>query len=535
MNGAGEPHGIHLQRVQPVAQSVLWHPTTPGAGPRRPPSGPYPVFFDQKAVTAVHAHFETAGRQGMMGFLVGDLFECPTSRVRYVVIDSTIRLNQAVYGDKTLVIVSRLWERIQEELRKTEGFLIGWYHSHPPIGVELAPGDVETHLQYFKRPWHVALVLGSEHEGPVAGLYRPAPGDTASTVSLPIYELIEGDEGFADGRKHSVLPWINYVTEDPAVVQEGVPVTPVGPAARGTLQALRPDLRTPTPRPSPAMSPPAPPAPRPSAQPPVGRPPAPSPEPALPAAAGAVPPPAGAPALPARPPGSPATQARPPLAAGRRDSQLRPPHNALSSLPLIAAGGYDVGEVDVRESDPGVMMPRPARPQPPPPARRPSGAKPFAPALAPQRRGGNGALWGLLLLLLAGGGAAAWYFLLRPDVRGAASPAAAAPPPAGSAAGVATTAPPPDTLLHRFDGVADSVSVAVRGYSDRMKLFGASQLDCVGLAQGLVQVEDLWTEYNVGKRLAPPLDASRSTRDQNLYAAVDSVERHFDRSACPRP
>jgi hypothetical protein len=527
MSGVGsgpEPHGIHLQRVQPVAQSVLWHPTSPGAGPRRPPSGPYPVFFDQKAIAAVHAHFEAAGRQGMMGFLVGDLFECPTSRVRYLVIDSTIRLNQAVYGDKTLVIVSRLWERIQEELRKTEGFLIGWYHSHPPSGVELATGDVETHLQYFKRPWHVALVLAAEHEGPVASMYRPAPGDTASTVSLPIYELIEGDEGFADGRKHSVLPWINYVTEDPAVVQEGIPVTPVGPAARGTLQAMRPPAVGSPPRPAP---PPAPPPPPPAARPAA-------PEPAMPAAASAVPPPA-APA-PAPPPRTPATQARPPLGAGRRDSQLRPPHNALSSLPLIAAGGYDVGDVDVRESDPGVMMPRPTRPHPPAPARRATTPKPFAPALAPRRRGGNGALWGMLLLLLAGGFGAAWYFLLRPGAGTAgAPPTAAAPPPAGSAAGVATTAPPADTLLQRFDGVADSVTVAVRGYGDRMKLFGASQLDCAGLAQGLVQVEDLWTEYNVDKRQAPSLDASRSTRDQNLYAAVDSVERHFDRSSCPRP
>ena len=104
--GAGrvsEAPGAHLPQVLPLAESVLWHPTAPGSGPRRPPSGPYPVFFEQKAIAAIHAHYETAGRQGMMGFLVGDLFECPTSHVRYVVIDSTIRLNQAVYGDKTLV------------------------------------------------------------------------------------------------------------------------------------------------------------------------------------------------------------------------------------------------------------------------------------------------------------------------------------------------------------------------------------------------------------------------------------------------
>src|SRR5512144_946690 len=267
---------VHLQRVLPVAQSLLWHPTSPAVGVRRQPSGVYPVFFDQKAIAAVQVHYETAGRQGMMGFLVGDLFECPTSHVRYVVIDSTIRLNQAVYGDKTLVIVSRLWDRIQDELRKTEGHLIGWYHSHPPLGVELAPGDVETHLQYFKRPWHVALVLGTEHEGPVGGLFRPRPGETS--VSMPFYELIESDEGFAGGKKRSILPWINLLTDDPAVVYaeahgESAPLpAAASPVAAGpTLQVVRPPAiksgpvravpetpppgRTPTPPPAPATAP----------------------------------------------------------------------------------------------------------------------------------------------------------------------------------------------------------------------------------------------------------------------------------------
>jgi hypothetical protein len=381
----------------------------------------------------------------------------------------------------------------------------------------------------------LALVLSSEHEGPVAGLYRPAPGDTSSTVSLPMYELIEGDEGFAGGQKHSLLPWINYVTEDSSVVQGGIPVTPVGPAARGTLQTVRPDLRAPTPRPGPAPASP------PSAAP---TPPARAPQDLRPAAAAPAAPAAAAPPAPAPPVASrledggsggrtPSTQARPPLAGGR-EPQLRPPPNALSSLPLIAAGGYDVGEVETRESDPGVVMPRPTRPQPPLP-RRATTPKSFAPALAP-RRGGNGALWGIVALLLAGGGGAAWYFLLGPGAAGraevAASPSSA---PTGSSAGVSTTSPAPDSALLRFDGIADSVTVAVRGYGDRMKLYGASQLDCPGLAQGLVAVEDLWTEYNVGKRRAPPLDATRSTRDQNLYAAVDSVERHFDRSGCARP
>jgi proteasome lid subunit RPN8/RPN11 len=539
-----EAMGLHLQRVLPLAQSVLWHPTSPGAGPRRPPSGPYPTFFDQKAIAAINAHYETAGRQGMMGFLVGDLFECPTSRVRYVVIDSTIRLNQAVYGDKTLVIVSRLWDRIQEELRKTDGHLIGWYHSHPPLNVELAPGDVETHLQYFKRPWHLALVLGSEHEGPVAGLFRPRPGETASTSSMPFYELIESDEGFAGGKKHSVLPWINLLTDDAAVIYHEAAVAHPPPAPQATGRATVEVVRAQAPA-SRAATPPAPPAPPLSgtqARPGLGAP--------KPAAAAASAPPAASepPTPPAPPPAAPGTVARPALGdalaaggrtPGRRDTQMKPPANALSNLPLVAAGGYDVGEVESREADPMVMTPRHTEvPRLPPsaPLRKPvSGPtgrptltpKPFAPALAPRRVDGHpGVVAAVLLLALAGGAGAGWYFFLRPR-----SPAT--PPPAPTTP--ATMPAPADTTWLAFDRIGDTVSVAVRGYDEQAQTAGTSPPACTGLSEALIRVEDAWTGYNINKKRAPPLDTPHATRDAGLYAAVDSVERHFDRSGCQRP
>ena len=558
-----ELQGLHLQRVLPVAQSVLWHPTSPGVTARRAPSGAYPVFFDQKTVAAVHAHYETAGRQGMMGFLVGDLFECPTSRVRYVVIDSTIRLNQAVYGDKTLVIVSRLWDRIQEELRKTEGHLIGWYHSHPPIAVELAPGDVETHLQYFKRLWHVALVLGTEHEGPVAGLFRPRPGETA--VSMPFYELIESDEGFAGGKKRSILPWINFLSDDPAVLYadaHGVAAAsaappPVGPAS--TLQVVRPVAGTPRTGPQKSVTPPPQPA-HPSgsvravppAQPsgPVKAvPPAQPSGPvkavqppgtvARPGLGDRLPPAAPVPPKPPAPPAPTAPRAR-------RDTQMKPPPNALSNLPLLAAGGYELGEVDARESNPEVMTPhhRETSPVPAPPPRRPQGRptqtpRPFAPGLAPRKSDGHpGLVAAIILLLLGGGGFAGWWFLLRkPAVEPA--PVTTATAATTTAATPAATPPAPaapvDSTLLRFERITDSVALVVRNYDVRMRSFGASQADCGGLSQTLVAVEDVWTDYNVGKRKMGSLDPTHTARDQQLYAAVDSVERAFDRSGCQRP
>lgn len=537
-----EAMGLHLQRVLPLAQSVLWHPTSPGAGPRRPPSGPYPTFFDQKAIAAINAHYETAGRQGMMGFLVGDLFECPTSRVRYVVIDSTIRLNQAVYGDKTLVIVSRLWDRIQEELRKTDGHLIGWYHSHPPLNVELAPGDVETHLQYFKRPWHVALVLGSEHEGPVAGLFRPKPGETSSTTSMPFYELIESDEGFAGGKKHSILPWINLLTDDTSVIYHEAAVQPPPvpvPQSTGRATVEMVGAKPPVPA-KPAPAPPAPPpATGTQVRPGLG-----APKPAAEAPKPAAPPAPPAPPIPQPPAKSPTpgTVSRPALqdrpspggkTPGRRDTQMKPPVNALSNLPLVEAGGYDVGEVESRESDPMVMTPRhtevPSKLKTPPP-RVTATPKPFAPALTPRKADGHPGLVALVMLLaLAAGVGAGWFFFLRPRPAPEV-PAAVTTPPATPAA-----AAPADTTWLAFDRVADTVKVVVSAYQQHSQTAGTGPAACPGLSDALVRVEDAWTAYNIDKKKAPPLDTPRATRDVGLYSAVDSVERHFDRSGCARP
>ena len=94
----------------------------------------------------------------------------------------------------------------------------------------------------------------------------------------------------------------------------------------------------------------------------------------------------------------------------------------------------------------------------------------------------------------------------------------------------------PLALLPVFDRLGDSLALTIRSYNDRAKLYDGRQLDCAGLARGLAALEDEWTAYNVrGKSKVGVLDAVRAGRDRALYAGVDSVERHFDRSRCARP
>ena len=234
---------------------------------------------------------------------------------------------------------------------------------------------------------------------------------------------------------------------------------------------------------------------------------------------------------------------------------MKPPPNALSSLPLLAAGGYDLGEVEARDSDAGVLTPR-VQDHPVLPRRtvgntlgratmgaaagRPTQTpKPFAPALVPRRHGGSGGMIGLVVLLLVLGGATAWYFFLRkPALESAPTQQAVTAAPVRDSLTAPTSAPTAarvDTTWLAFDRIADSVTRSAGVYGDRRRQFDGGRIDCTGLSRALVAVEDFWTEYNVGKQNTPTLDAPRAARDAALYATVDSVGRHFDRSGCPRP
>src|SRR3989454_7495742 len=108
--GTGGP----LRQPIPVARSILWSPASGEGGAKRPGNIPFPVFLSQSALTAIHEHVATPARpgQGVLGFLLGDLCECPETNVAYLLIDAALRLNQAIYGDRTRDVVTRLWDQI---------------------------------------------------------------------------------------------------------------------------------------------------------------------------------------------------------------------------------------------------------------------------------------------------------------------------------------------------------------------------------------------------------------------------------------
>jgi proteasome lid subunit RPN8/RPN11 len=470
----------------PMDRAILWNPVKKEGAGRPSGRAPYPVFFQQEAVVALQDHLKASPEQAIFGFLIGSLFRDPETGVLYAVIDKTLRHNQAIYGDKTEVVVARLWDRMQEQLARASGRLLGWYHSHPGQGLTLTTHDVETHVKFFTEPWQVAILVASEAAGVVGGFFRSGSSAAWPETPLAFYELLQPESIRADGKKRSFIVWKNYKAFNP-VAQKAAPPPPPPPpplvaddlpiirsSADDEAAPARPLATAPR---APVFVPDEPPAPRPKT---------PSPRPS--------PPPAPAP---------------PPV----REPPRAPRRTPAPSFRLL-------------EQQKG-----------PAPRRRP-------------RRVSWLTLLALLLIGGGGAAAGYWYFVLRqpgaplpfglklPFGLGPQTPPAAAAPaaPRPAAPRPQAVAPRPDTSFARFDRLSDTLSSAVQRYHDRATLFTNRQIDCAALASGLVVIENLWINYNAERRVRmASFDARRAARDQGLYAGVDSVESQFERTRCQRP
>ena len=571
-----------LRQPIPVGQSILWSPAS--AGPKRPGNILFPVFLSQAALTAILEHLATPHRpgQGILGFLLGDQCECPETGVSYLVIDVAVRLNQAIYGDRTRDVVTRLWDHIQQQLEQQRASLIGWYHTHAPLPLTLSGHDVETHEHYFAEPWQVALLLGTDPAEPAASFFRAGTDEAWTGTSQPFYELLAPESIRPDGKKRSFVTWKNYRAFNPA--------TPTGATAPAAITQVRPRVAakppgapqfTPAPPPRPTPPRPTPPPPEPEREPehdgelrfltaaedmpPPHPPPAPPPPPRH-----VAPPPTERQRPPVRPRAAPEPEPEPepeevPAAPEAPRDDDRPE-------PAVWPDEFEAREGAEAEADYDEQLEAPRAPR-----RRLKLPRTVTRTLLVLVLGGvaAGAYWwfqpelplpkwstitGVGSTISAkvsalGGKVAGLVSGLRrrapaparptakPTPPTVAPPAASRPAPAGNTGAAPAAArpagppqpPPSPPARTKLDLAGDSLTQVVRTFADRARLFDQRQLACAGLARGLELVETRWVAYNAARRGAGALDGTRAGRDQALYARVDSVERKFEQSGCARP
>jgi proteasome lid subunit RPN8/RPN11 len=164
------------------------------------------VTEDVLLATSQHVAQDTSRELG--GFLLGNRYQCPNSGKPYLVIDQYMKAEYTEGTQVSLTFKAESWAQLKDRLEgKYRGkTLVGWYHSHPNMGIFLSNYDVEIHKNRFSNEWDVALVLDPvKHEG---GFFGWIEGRLNPREKLDFYEMLDGNS------RETVVAWEGYSAED---------------------------------------------------------------------------------------------------------------------------------------------------------------------------------------------------------------------------------------------------------------------------------------------------------------------------------
>jgi len=104
-----------------------------------------------------HAKTETRREHG--GILLGEAYT-DTSGGHFVLVKEAVPA-AATEGSAThLQFRPESWHLVWARLDATKELcIVGWYHTHPRLGVFLSGTDLKTQRLYFSLPWQIAVVI----------------------------------------------------------------------------------------------------------------------------------------------------------------------------------------------------------------------------------------------------------------------------------------------------------------------------------------------------------------------------------------
>ena len=160
------------------------------------------VFVTRPAYIRVCVHACSAGVE-VGGALVGQWYQDQTGE-QYIIVKHVLPARYtkqgAVYLTFTQDTIIDFHAQIDKRFAGEK--IVGWFHTHPRMGVFLSHYDTFLHHNFFPEPWQVALVV--EPFSSVAGFFiRQTDGVFDPTRYFGFYEM----DG-ANGR--SIVRWQNY-------------------------------------------------------------------------------------------------------------------------------------------------------------------------------------------------------------------------------------------------------------------------------------------------------------------------------------
>lgn len=190
-----EPAG--LQRMQnqplparlPLGRAQRW--LAPGedhalSGVSQPP---LPVFLTQDVFKVINLHSASDMDNEVGGWLAGRWCSDPQTGAEFVVVEALLPAQQVRSGstfltfthDSQVAMLAALEEQYEDKC------IVGWYHTHPRMGIFLSGYDTWLHEHFFPQPWQIALVV--EPHARQGGVFVRKDGELSPRKYRGFYEL----------------------------------------------------------------------------------------------------------------------------------------------------------------------------------------------------------------------------------------------------------------------------------------------------------------------------------------------------------
>lgn len=216
--------------ANPLPEEVLNLPKRPSPLPvescilhgQRPSAGQVVVANSQHALAQIAEHSESNLRSELGGVLLGHVSR--EGETLLVDIKAALPVNSSDRGPVHFTFNADAWSQIHRDRSAKYPHLdiVGWFHTHPGLGVFYSSDDVVVHSAAFTLPWHVGLVVDPIRQeavyfgwqkgelAPIKGYYeltdvQPATAVPWKVVRTSVYNLPESDlaGGVYDPAAHS--------------------------------------------------------------------------------------------------------------------------------------------------------------------------------------------------------------------------------------------------------------------------------------------------------------------------------------------
>jgi len=123
------------------------------------PAGEPEIFLHLEAIETIVDSLPGQAHLEVGGLLVGR--ECEDDAGIYLLIAGAVPARQAESTSVSITFTHQTWNQLSTEKasRYPDQAIVGWYHTHPGLGVFLSERDLFIHRNFFADTSHVAVVV----------------------------------------------------------------------------------------------------------------------------------------------------------------------------------------------------------------------------------------------------------------------------------------------------------------------------------------------------------------------------------------